>query len=170
VAGAFSDREAVFADDAVACCSFPGPVEAPPAAACALNSRARTEAGATTEKRFPDVAVPPAVIGAGRVFAASIEPRGIRVWADASIRWTEGPRLTIAPLLTPKEVTRWVCCISVVLRATGNLAEDTLTPANWLTGTNTYAECDTTTAGPEYPENETCRDGGIGAHPTYESL
>jgi hypothetical protein len=160
----------VFPDDVVVCSCFPAPVEAPPAVACALNSRARTDAGATTEKRFPEVAVPPAVIGAGRVFAASIEPRGIRVWADASMRCTEGPRLTMVPLVTPKEVTLWACCISVVLRATGSLAVDTLVPANWLTGTNTYAECDTTTAGPAYPEKETWSDGGMGAQPTNESL
>jgi hypothetical protein len=170
VAGACADRETVFPEAAVVCSSFPPPAEAPPAGACALNSRARTDAGATTEKRFPDAAVPPAVIGAGRVLAASIEPRGIRVWADASMRCTEGPRLTMVPLVTPKDVTRRVCCISEVLRATGNRAEDTLTPANWLTGTNTYAECDTATAGPEYPEKETWSDGGMGAQPTYESL
>jgi hypothetical protein len=121
----------VFPDDAVARSSFfPAPVEGPPEAACALNSRARTDAGATTGKRFPDVVAPPADIGAGRVLATSIEPRGILVWADASIRWTEGPRLTTIPLVTPKEVTLRVCCISDVFRATGSRADDTRTPAN----------------------------------------
>jgi hypothetical protein len=69
--------------------------------------------------------------------------------AEASMRWTEGPRLTTMPFVTPNDVTLRVRCSSVAFCVSGSRAVFTRTPANRLTGTKTYAERETVTAGPE---------------------